>query len=335
MLTHLKCMVKNIFLFFLVSLSGITLSYAYCDNNTYSGPYPHSIDFGTITASPTLAVGDVIASQQVSESGVKVGGCWAGTIPFTGEFLDAYSTPSAVGGPVYNTNLPGVGIKAHVNPTTIYINTTTGNACNTGEFYFGSNTSCYDPADFGLYDRMDVMFSLVKTGNITPGSLTKGSMSIVMADGVPLATYAVTGGTITVPTCSVVTPSSNVMLGNHLTTDFTGAGSVTASQNVQVQLNCPESGMKVFATLNATQDTSTAQSGAIKLTPSSGLTAGGVAVQMLDNNNNGIPLNSQIQYMTTTQGTFDFGWKARYLQTGSAVTAGDANAYATISLTYQ
>jgi type 1 fimbria pilin len=93
--------------------------------------------------------------------------------------------------------------------------------------------------------------------------------------------------------------------------------------------------MKVFATLGATADTSTAQPGAIKLTPSSGLTASGVAVQMLDSNNNGIPLNSQIQYTTGASGIFDFNWKARYLQTESTVTAGEANASATVSLTYQ
>lgn len=329
MLTHLIYMLRVISLFFLVSLSGVTLCYAYCDNNMYQGPYNHFIDFGSVTIPANIVKGDIIASKKVYPSNIHIGGCHAGNLPYLGTFIGPYSTniPS-VRYDVYSTNVAGVGISASYS-------TRTDDIPYIPLGHFGTTDYYSYPSDFGLYDIFTVTFNLIKTGNISSGLLSPGEMSMLTADGVATTTYTVTGGTIIAPTCSVVTSSSNAVLGNHLTTDFTGAGSATASVVAPVQLNCPESGMKVFVTLSATPDTSTVQSGAIKVSPSSGLTAGGIAIQMLDSNNNGIPLNSQIQYITTAQGTFDFGWKARYLQTGSTVTAGDANASATISLTYQ
>ncbi|EKY3120755.1 type 1 fimbrial protein [Cronobacter turicensis] len=307
-----------------VSISGtVTVkdSTPYCDNNVYGGPYNHNVNFGTVMASGDIAIGDVIATQTIMPSNTQIGGCHAGQIPYSGIFTGAYSTRNS--GYIYATNVPGVGIRAQVIE-----GTPTG-------LYFGDTVTVNESSDYGLYDNETVKFDLIKTGEISAGQFSTGLMSKMTASSVDFVTYTITGGSITVPGCSVLTPATSVTLGNHLTTEFTGINSTTASVDVPVQLQCP-AGVWVLATLNATPDTSTTQSGAIKLTPSSGLTAGGIAVQMLNKQNSGVPIGEVTQLQTTASGIFDFGWKARYLQTTSApVSVGDANVSATVTIDYE
>lgn len=324
MFTRLICAGRYFLLSIILQFTGVTLCYAYCDNNEYQGPYNHYIDFGNITIPGDLAVGDVITSTTVNPSNIHIGGCWAGTIPYTGIFIGPYATRiSSMSGYIYSTNIPGVGIRAYAAYSSDL------------NVHFGEMKYAYPPVDWGLYDLFTVKFDLIKTGPISSGLLSPGEMSMMTADGVAFSSYTVTGGTITAPGCTVVTPSTSVTLGNHLTTEFYGPGSSTASTNVPVELNCPSGGIKVQATLNATADTSTALPGAIKLTPSSGLTATGVAVQMLDRNGNGLPVNGTTEYTSSVSGIMNLGWKARYIQTGATVTAGDANTSATVTLNYQ
>ena len=121
-------------------------------------------------------------------------------------------------------------------------------------------------------------------------------------------------------------------MGNYLTTEFTGVGHTTTSQPVPIQLNC-DAGARINAVVTAMADTSTTQQGAIKLT-SGGAT--GVAVQLLDKNGVGVKFGQKFVVDTVTSaGTYDFGWTARYLQTQSAVTTGNADASATVALTYE
>ncbi|WP_317473844.1 fimbrial protein [Cronobacter sakazakii] len=61
----------------------------------------------------------------------------------------------------------------------------------------------------------------------------------------------------------------------------------------------------------------------------------GVAIQIVDANNNGVPIGSISQFKPLTPTILNFGWKARYLQTAEIVAAGDANASATVTINYQ
>lgn len=90
-----------------------------------------------------------------------------------------------------------------------------------------------------------------------------------------------------------------------------------------------------FVVATADKDTDTSQQGAIKITAGAS-SASGIAVQLLDKSNQGVMLNQKFVVGTTTaNGQYDFGWTARYIQTKSAVTTGDANASTTLALTYE
>ncbi|XES82485.1 fimbrial protein [Franconibacter pulveris] len=325
MIHYIFKMVKTSLLFIVVSISGVTLCYAYCDDNKYGGPYNHYIDFGEVRVTSSTEVGSVLGSVTVIPSNVQIGGCHAGTIPFGGVYTGAYTVPVSSMPNIYATNVPGVGIRAYVMSGQV------------SGFYFGRADGYvqYAPEDHGLYDTETVRFDLIKTGNIAAGTLSTGLMSRLLADNVAYAAYTLTGGSISVSSCSVLTPSVSTALGNYLTTDFTGVNSATASIHVPVKLDCPASNMHIQVRVNATADTSTTQPGAIRLDAGSPLTATGVAIQMVDKNDNGLPINQDWSETTGEAGKVNLGLHARYLQTGPVVTAGDANASATLTLNYE
>ncbi|WP_410529539.1 fimbrial protein (plasmid) [Serratia sp. AXJ-M] len=178
-------------------------------------------------------------------------------------------------------------------------------------------------------------FRLVNTGPLSGGTLSQvigyvwgGSASDGWLPEVPIMAT----GSITIAACSVVTPTVNVPLGSFFVNDFTAVGHTTTSQPVPISLNC-NGGARINATITA--DAETSQQGTLKLTAGAGM-ATNVGVQILDKNGTPVALNQKFVVDTTTaDGLYDFGWTARYIQTGSSVTTGPANASATMALTYE
>jgi len=280
-----------------------------------------------LTVSPDLAVGTVVWSSSVyspipANLTCNSSGYWQGGLVYQEppSLPDVYPLPL----------VPGLGVR-----------TTASNNNDAKIYSIPFQTDSSDPVRAQSYS-VGILWGieLVVTNKLTPGQYSfpgSGWANIFYENlnihelNITAFDFNVSGGG-----CSVVTSSLNVPLKNHSITEFTGVNSTTNSVDVPVQLNCPNSGTKILATLNATKDMSTSQSGAIKINSGGTLTATGVAVQMVDGNNNGIPLNSQIQYIVASPGLFNFGWKARYLQTTSAsVTAGDANASASVTIEYE
>lgn len=303
-------------------------------------------DLGTISVPYDLPVGSAITGDLNFSDNAFFAMCESTDTlskAFSGELIGSSSVAGTFDGrTTFSTSIPGVGIQlGGVFPVTSNkgYNQTYSLWLQNG----ATSETAFTISDIGWGEQFDIHYSpgfrLVKTSDSLTGGTFSGVVGTARASGnqgSASLSINVTGNiTVTTPACTILTPSVNTNLNNHLTTEFTGVNSSTASEPVTVQLNCPKSGMKVMATVNATPDTSTALPGAIKLSAGSGLTAGGVAVQMLDAGSNGLPLNSPVQYETVSAGIFDFGWKARYLQTGTTVTAGEASASATVSLTYQ
>lgn len=306
-----------------------------------------SKSLGDITVTSDLAVGQYITDELKFSDNIYYAMCES-TNTFEKTFSGGLNGTLSVAGvyngrTTFNTNIPGVGIQFGGG-----FSVTSNQQHNTNYSLWLSNgatsATAFTISDIGwgeqFYIHYSPSFRLVKTANsIASGSLggQVGKATASGNQGSASLTVSISG-TVTVkdvPGCSVLTPATSVTLGNHMTSEFTGINSTTASVNVPVQLQC-EAGVGILATLNATPDTTTTQPGAIKLTASSGLTADGVAVQMIDKQNKGIPLGSVTSLQTTTSGVVDFGWKARYLQTTSAsVSVGDANASATVTIDYE
>lgn len=163
----------------------------------------------------------------------------------------------------------------------------------------------------------------------------------IYLDSINAIRFSVSGLCVTVkaPTCTVTNISKNITvnLGTHNKTSFTGVGATTSEVPFTIALsNCQNVG-SVFMQFNATADPSPSSNNQIIQIDSSGNSASGIGIQILNSSYNPVTLNNPYQIWSGTKGsqsTFNFQYYARYIQTLSSVSAGEANAVATYVLTY-
>ena len=141
---------------------------------------------------------------------------------------------------------------------------------------------------------------------------------------------------VTVQACAINNSSIAVPLDPVLADSFSGAGSTKGDRTFTIDLNC-DAGTRINASLSGTQSTETANDSILALSGAgmSGV-ASGIGIQLLYG---GAPLklNNNIVLKTSAGGQeFPPGaFTARYFQTKDNVTAGSANATATLNITYQ
>lgn len=304
--------IASILLLIFVSLN----AFATC---TRTGAVTISVNLNNVLVQRDAPIGSVIAETQNSApSGIGLMSCSGGG---QSHYLMQYGTAVAGFAHVYTTNLPGVGISVR----------------DSGNVWMDNPPTTLNWGNQAVNSGRSYHVTLTKIGDITPGLLTVGTLGIGYVESNQSNIYTtvnLTGGRVDVAACSVDTPVVNVDLGNYLTSEFTAVNHTTVSKPVPVRLDCT-AGARINAMITAEADTATTQQGAIKVNAGTG-TASGVAVQMLDKNNVPVKLNQKFLVdTTTTAGQFEFNWSARYLQTLSTVMPGDANATATLALTYE
>ncbi len=237
-----------------------------------------------------------------------------------GRFINNWSPNAASIAP---SNIPGIGIKA-VTAGIPSFNTNWGPNTN-GNWYIAATTW---------------NVTIVKTGQVTTSNtLRSGQLAqLTQYNPKPNATFTIT--TVSLPStikinvlrCSTKQSSYSVNLGDWYNTQFKNIGDSSDSVNIPVTLSCLQ-GTNIKVTITST---STADAATGKINPSGANSAKGVAIQLLDKNNNPIKLNTSIQLATRAgAGDYIFGWKARYIKTANEITPGPANASATVNILYQ
>jgi type 1 fimbria pilin len=134
----------------------------------------------------------------------------------------------------------------------------------------------------------------------------------------------------------VTNKSIVVPMGSVNTTDFSTEGSTAGTKGFEVPLSC-DANTKVSITLNAGgAGASDSAQGILNLDSSDSTSvASGVKLQMLYKDAP-LALNTPIQTGTVaTQGTYTIPFKARYYRTAGSISAGQANASATLTISYQ
>ena len=286
-----------------------------------------SIQFGAVIVQRDTPVGTTIASVSSPGTNSKIGYCTA-----SGGY--EYDQMVYLGGSsagiyqVYSTNIPGVGIQGNWDGYT-YSNP--------------ANFSNIPPksTDAWLPDGGSQNFQLIKTGNITSGSLSSGIVAKTYYDATGPSVSGVEinliNSSVTQVACSITTPNLTFPIGNVLASTFgTSVGTVpAAAKNTQnLGLNC-DANANINVTLTGTQNPDVSTTSVLALTgQGSAGVAKGVGVQILYNSSP-LVLNNRIVLKQSNGGQETFPLTARYYQTKTAVTTGTANSSATLNLTYQ
>ena len=285
--------------------------------NGVTAEIPGYISFGNIAVQRDAPVGSVIATATTGayNGGNTIAGCteaWT----FRQE-LTKWQTLSAQGNGVYNTNVPGVGIRmtspsGKVLPYDLPINANT---------YVNINGD-------------GIKAELIKTGDITGGTLDTGMLARAsVVNQFYIANVTLNGNnTITSESCTVTTPTVNVPMDDHEKSEFSGVGSTTEWVNFDIGLTC-DVGARINVRIDAAADPSASSQGVMQL-DSGG--ASGVGIQLHYRPDDAtVQYGQERFYWQSVYGDEIVQLKARYYQTAQTITPGPANATATFTLTYK
>lgn len=229
------------------------------------------------------------------------------------------------------TNVPGIGIRiADISNAQVvsYYRSRNNLESSRGIYSFHEQDRYQWSAD-------GFSIQLLKTGPTSTGSLSTGIIAGLLLKNLyyMAAIQIVNGGSFSTSGCTINTKSLTVPLGSVKRSEFGGVGSTTKTSIFNISVDCSES-TNITMTLNATADSSTAP-GVIAIDPSAGsTTASGVGIQLLRNNNSVVIGSPFYIGRASVTGGNRIEMGARYYQTKSTITAGQANATATFTLTY-
>ncbi|MDG1642940.1 Fimbria adhesin protein [Klebsiella huaxiensis] len=304
------------FIIFILSFTAFTCSAVTCEVLLAQ---INTVGFGTVNVQRDTPPGATIASTvSPGYAKAKITSDTGESCPGNYSMVYLSGVESSISG-VYKTNLDGVGIKVNGMP---------------GDFSLPPVTPSY-VFNLGYYT-----VSLVKTGNITPGLLTPGLIAQAWF-GTPGSYFTKisldANSQVNVLSCSISSQVLNFDLGSVSAAEFGSAAGFTPSHTdtQNLGLNC-NPGANINVELKGVQNPdASANASVLALTGQGGdNVADGVGVQLLYNNAP-IQLNNRLMLKQSPGGLESFPIMARYYQTKSLVKAGEANATATLDMTYQ
>ncbi|MGK9176080.1 hypothetical protein KXR87_23215 [Yokenella regensburgei] len=312
--------------------------WAGCEIISESAATAREVTIGTLSVPPGATVGTLLKTVAVPNTAITWISC-SGQAYF--RFQYGYGTGrSAITGSgipvgVVSSGVEGIGVKVTANTTIPYAKLPSVLGAQVG----GSSVTPWANA-------LNTKIEFYKTGDITPGELLFPKNFIELwastsptdtgnGFGVLYSTLNISGTPdVKVPGC--VTPSLSVPLGKHPQSEFSGIGSTSASTAFTFAINNCDAGLNaVKYTFKPASGITLENSGlpTQHLTVKGGPgTASGIGVQVLYANDTLVPFNTAV---STTAGSHTIPMKARYIQTASDITSGDADSALEFTMTYQ
>lgn len=179
----------------------------------------------------------------------------------------------------------------------------------------------------------DMVLALYQTGPIRQGGIIPAGplAELKVSDGLQVMNMTMSAVTVNVLACSITTPTVNVQMPSFYRSSFTAVGNTTPATDFKIGANC-DSG--VIPTITFSGQGSGTATDTFAINSGSGA-ASGVGIQLLYG---GTPVNQNeavVMNTTTATGATEFPFSARYIQTASDVTSGNADATITFILQYK
>ena len=279
------------------------------------------LNFGNVVIQRDAQVGSTIATAVTGpyNGGNAIAGCeeaWTARWELT-----QWGELSGYGQNVYNTNLPGVGLR---------LSTASSNKA----LPYDTSYPRYPGGTWVSIGGDGIKGELIKTGDITSGTLTDGVLARASVVNQFYFANVTLNGTNTVKSeaCTVTTPSVDVPMGDHDKSEFSGAGSSTDWVSFDIGLSC-DVGARINVRIDATADASAGSQG-VMLIDSGG--ASGVGIQLhYRPDDAAVQYGQERFYWQSVYGDEIVQLKARYYQTAGSITPGAANGTATFTLSYK
>lgn len=230
---------------------------------------------------------------------------------------------------IVQTNIPGIGMKVYFN--------------NIGAINFNWVSKSNEVGKTFHMPNPYWRVQIIKTGQVTQsGSLKLGEVAKAVQNNTAPRNTTWNLTSLFLPLnairinslkCSTKSSSYNVNMGTWYDTQFKNIGDVSKDVSIPITLSCA-AGTNIKATVTSSAGYIDVNTGKLKLSGANQAT--GIGIQLLDRNNNPIKLNTKNSLQNqVASGDYIFGWKARYIKTGSTITPGSANSIATVNILYE
>lgn len=304
---------RFLLLFILTTVSG--MSFAACTNNATTPTI--NINFGSVIAQRDALPGTTVVTKtgyySMNFTCTDTNNTYQETMYF-----------NALGNYLYDIGISGYGLRLSQNDGALNFL----HYFPTGASLMGTQNGTY------RYKAEIVRTSGAQgSGNFLTGKLADASI----VNQFYIASWYVTGGSITTTACSLNTVSLSFPMGNIPTTSF-GSTVGTTSSSAQVTQNLGltcNPGANINVSLSGQQNPDVSNTSVLALS-NQGLpgVAQGIGVQVLYG---GVPLNlnGNVLLKQSTGGAESLPIVVRYYQTKPNIAPGSANATATLNITYQ
>jgi type 1 fimbria pilin len=176
---------------------------------------------------------------------------------------------------------------------------------------------------------------IVKIGAVSAGTVASGVIGTLRLGSNNLDVVRMSLSRAMILTeVSCQTPSVNVALGKHRTSEFGAVGSTTGQTAFNIQLNsCPSGLGGISYRLDPVNTAFNAEQGILALDTGG---ATGVGIQITNASNGAIALGEVHSFRTAPpSGNYSIPLRAAYYKTANTVTGGVANASMQFTITYQ
>jgi len=243
-----------------------------------------------------------------------------------------YNPLSFDGRVVYPTGIPGLGFAFGAYSPTC-------NAWGWASRSAGAMNGTVCKKTNGAYGNNIKYQPVVQLYKIAAGMAAGSVNSLIVGGANVMINGGIVGGSpitylklnIKAQPCNVTTKNITVQMGKVRPNDFDGLSTTSKSEtDFAIGLKCSYSSP---VSLQIDGTSSNPKAGILNTSRTSYPQAG-VGVQILDANGNPFPLQTPVS-QGVRNGVNNISLKARYIQTGSVITPGKANANATFTITYK
>ena len=285
-----------------------------------SVPKTQRIALPDLFIDPNLPPGSVIGVKTVNVAGWIAQGC-SGSIGWQSVMTGNWSSLSDALPGVYNTGIPGVGVKV-----SDYLHSDR----------FVPLAMTLTPAPNTPLLGADIQLLFYRTGDITPGSFPGGEVvrfTLPDNEGNPtnILSLQVVSGSVRIKSCYAKSPNLIVQLGSVNRSAFTGPGSIVTPTAFKVELLC-QGDLPVNVSFSSASSAPSTEPGIVPIDNVPG-SASGVAIKVMQRDGSPLRFDSPQSYHSAGEREIAIPLLATYTAVSNSITPGAARGAITFTIT--
>ncbi|GLR11076.1 hypothetical protein COO59_15165 [Mixta theicola] len=283
-------------------------------------PKTQRLILSDLIVDPNLPPGSLLDSKIINVAGWMAQSC-TGSVQYQSTMAGSWSRPSAIMPGVYDTDVPGVGVKIT-------------------DYRFSDSfvplAATLTPGDDTPMLGSDIQLLFYRTGDITPGSFSGGEVarfSLPDSNGnlTNVLSLQMVSGAVRIKSCYAKTPHLTVQLGSISRSAFGSYGSTVAPTAFNIELLC-QGDLPVNVSFSSASSTPSPEPGIVPIDNVPGA-ATGVAIKIMYRDGSPLYFDTPRTYHNAGERELTIPLLAAYTPIGNNVTSGTARAAITFTIT--